>query len=529
MASSVVTLVLCGACGADSGGGPHVPTSISVSPAIAASGSGSATTFKATDDAGAAPAVTWRVNGIAGGSAQLGSVSATGVYTAPAVIPEGDSVVVSAVLAADATLQGSATVFFIPDKTSRDYYVSIPRVIDATHPAPTRFLLVPPATATTVRFLPVSGQAITLSPIGAGVLSFTLDAAKATAGYTAGRLHNFVGRLDYRTESGASVKLASLGVNVRDAGMPDVQITPLAPDAQKSPYILNLRVDTATVAPNGAIVTRALQLLGGDRVDFIAVIATVTTNSNRFYAGVRNEIRGIGTPVFDNGAQWGSAPGARLRGVIAFPIDDLFDGAEAGMIHEIGHAWINHATDAVLGAGAPHWPPSTMALGVMGFSIPGTGAGGAFPWSLTSLGNGTASVARATPSDWYTPLDLYLIGLLPPDSVPPVQVLTAATNPSTLADGIVVPATTYTMADYVAAMGPRVPSSASAQRDFTAACVVLTYGRLMTASEMAYFDAACARAETRTPLVSTTGLVTVPASGFYIATQGRATLTTRLP
>jgi hypothetical protein len=81
----------------------------------------------------------------------------------------------------------------------------------------------------------------------------------------------------------------------------------------------------------------------------------------------------------------------------------------------------------------------------------------------------------------------------------------------------------------MAVNGERLPSSANAQRDFTMACLVLTYGRLMTASEMAFFDAACARAETRTPLTTVDGLATEQAPGFYLATGGRATLTTKLP
>jgi hypothetical protein len=113
--------------------------------------------------------------------------------------------------------------------------------------------------------------------------------------------------------------------------------------------------------------------------------------------------------------------------------------------------------------------------------------------------------------------------------VTPVQVLRPTTDLGALADGTILAATTFTVADYVATNGERVPSTASAQRDFTMACLVLTYGRLMTASEMSFFDAACARAETRTGLTTVDGLATEQASGFYLATGGRATLTTKLP
>lgn len=524
MAASVAAALALG-CG---GGADEVinppPGPLTIEPAIAALAAGGSATFAAAGGGSGAPAVTWRVNGIPGGSAETGLISATGVYTAPAVIPDGDSVVVSAVLAGDTPQEAASPVFFVPDGETAGYYVPLPRVVDAAHPAPIRFLVVPPQ-GSTVRFLPHSGPAVSLTPIGAGALTFTLDPAQATAGYLAGALHNEVGRLEYRAASG-DLTLANLGVNVRDGGAADVPITALAADAQRSPHLLNLRIDAVTTGPSEAIAGRALELLG-DRFDFLIMISNVSSNQNRFYTPVRNDVSGIGEAVTDNSAAWGSA--GRLHGVIMFPLDDFFDGAEAGTIHEIGHAWINFATDQVLGAGVPHWPLSTMANGVMGLSIPGLGSGGTFPWSLTSLGDGTVRVQSAPPKDLYTPLDLYVMGLLPPDSVPPVEVLPPDTDPGSLRDGQILSATTYTTADYVAAMGPRVPSSGQSQRDFTAACVVLSYGRLLAPSEAAFFDHACARAETRTPLFSTVGLVTKTALGFFLATGGRATLTTRLP
>ena len=523
-----LSLFACNGDGAGSSTGVRAPKVFAVSPPLAATTTGSSTTFKLTDGTGRnVSGARWRVNGVPGGSAALGNVSSAGVYTAPAIIPDGDSVVVTGEVQGDSTVRSASTVFFLPNKTSTEYYVPLPRVVDVAEPAPTRFLVVPPANATSVIFLPKSGSPISLQPIGAGALTFTLDASVATAGYVPGTLHNFVGRLDYRASSGESVGVSNLNVNVRDAGMPDVPVTRMESDAQRSPYVLNVRTDTtfSTAYPKG--VSRLRSLLG-DHFDFIAVIHMATTRANRNYNGVRNDVRGIGASVFDISNQWSVEPG-RLQGVIEFPIDWFFDGAGPAMVHEIGHRWINYSRDSVLGAGGAHWPLSTMGLGVMGISIPGSGAGGQFPWSLTPLGDGTVRVNKATPSDHYTPLDLYLMGLIPPDSVPPVQVLPPTTNLDALADGMILPATTFTVADYVAANGERVPATASAQRDFTMACLVLTYGRLLTAAEMTFFDSACARAETRTVLTTIDGLATEQASGFYLATGGRATLTTRLP
>jgi hypothetical protein len=504
-----------------------VQTLSTIGPRIAAAAPGSSVSFAARDDAGSPPAVIWRVNGIAGGNAQLGVISALGRYDAPSTIPAGDSVVVSAVLANDPATQRSATVFFVPSLGGVEYFTRLPRVVDAAHPTATRVLLLQPDDEIAVTFIPNSGGPISLLPIGNNVFTMEIPATTSLSGYIPGTLHNFIGRLDYRGPQGNQIKLVNFTVAVRDATMPDVAITPLGTDAQRSAHVLNLRADTASINPWPEVVANALTRLGGDRFDFVAVIATVSTTTNRSYSGVRNDIRGIGTQVFDNSAAWGGR--GRLRGVISFPIDDFFDGAEAGFIHEVGHSWINFATDAVLRPGVPHWPASTMASGVMGFSIGGSNVGGQFPWSLTPLGNGTVRINRVPFSDHFTPLDLYLMGLLPADSVPTMYVLPLSANPGTFVDGMTSAAVTYTILDYITGQGTRVPTSTTSSRQFAVAVVVLSYGRLLTPAEMAFYDAASARAETTTSLRSSSGLVVVDASGFFLATGGRATLTTRLP
>jgi uncharacterized protein (TIGR03437 family) len=54
--------------------------------------------------------VTWLVNGVPGGNATVGTISAAGVYTAPAMLPPSTSVVVTAISQQDSTAQASVTV-----------------------------------------------------------------------------------------------------------------------------------------------------------------------------------------------------------------------------------------------------------------------------------------------------------------------------------------------------------------------------------------------------------------------------------
>jgi hypothetical protein len=121
------------------------------------------------------------------------------------------------------------------------------------------------------------------------------------------------------------------------------------------------------------------------------------------------------------------------------------------------------------------------------------------------------------------------MGLLPPDSVPPRYLLPTTLNPNALVDLQSYPAETYTVEQYVAHHGPRVPSSASAPREFTVSVVILSSGRLLSASEMAFFDHVAKRGETRVSLPSQAGFSAQDALGFFQATGGRATLRMALP
>ena len=55
-------------------------------------------------------AVTWQVNGVTGGNSLLGTISTTGVYTAPASVPTSPTVTITAVSVADSSASSSASV-----------------------------------------------------------------------------------------------------------------------------------------------------------------------------------------------------------------------------------------------------------------------------------------------------------------------------------------------------------------------------------------------------------------------------------
>jgi hypothetical protein len=103
-ALAVITMAACGGNGA-----PPSPV-VTVSPATANVQEGATQQFTATVSNTNSTAVSWQVNGVAGGNAAVGTISSTGLYTAPAVIPSPASVTVTAVLQSNSAITGNAIV-----------------------------------------------------------------------------------------------------------------------------------------------------------------------------------------------------------------------------------------------------------------------------------------------------------------------------------------------------------------------------------------------------------------------------------
>ena len=494
-----------------------------LSPERAAVVPGSTRSFTLTNGGTPVSAASWEVNGIPSGNASVGTISASGVYSAPSTMPTGDTVRITG-RSGGGGGTFSARVFFVPALSpASDYSMQSPRVVDLAAPEITRLLVVLAAGSNVRSIAHLSGQVNTpLTDLGNGVHLLELSGAAATAGYTVGALHNAIGTLVHRDAGGATVITLGLSVNVRDATAPAVSPTQLAADAQRSRNVLNIRVDAPSLGTlTSAPVSRALQLLG-DRFDQVAVVSNVRSTNNRYHQSVRNAVQGIGMSVFNNGTTWGSA--AKLLGVNYFPLDTYFDAGETAYNHEFGHQWVNFSGLTLFSPGVPHWPPSDIANHLMGFSIGGTGGqGGQFPYGLTSVGGGQYRVDNKTPPQTYGPWDLYLMGLLPADSVPPALIF-----PQTWSVGQTVTPTSVTISQYISAHGARVPSSAATPRTFSVATVVLSSGRLLNAAEMAFFDANAARAEATVALPFSIGFASGMTLPFRLATGGRATIVTRV-
>jgi uncharacterized protein (DUF1800 family) len=93
-------------------GGPAASLAVTGS---SQAGIGTNVQYAATITGIANTAVTWAVNASPGGSASIGTISATGLYSAPAAIPAQNEITISATSVADSSLTGSLQVTIVGD------------------------------------------------------------------------------------------------------------------------------------------------------------------------------------------------------------------------------------------------------------------------------------------------------------------------------------------------------------------------------------------------------------------------------
>ena len=89
---------------------PPPSVSVTISPASATVRTGRTYTFSASVHNATNNAVTWKVNGIPGGNSIVGTITAKGLYLAPASVPTPNPVTVTATSVADSSKSASASV-----------------------------------------------------------------------------------------------------------------------------------------------------------------------------------------------------------------------------------------------------------------------------------------------------------------------------------------------------------------------------------------------------------------------------------
>lgn len=301
----------------------------------------------------------------------------------------------------------------------------------------------------------------------------------------------------------------------------------LAPDVQATSRVVNI-VDSGYFGNNDVRpVAQMFYRYYSDDYDFLNVVSIPGRFRNRSHVQVRTDATGTGAAAPDDSASYGSH--GRLKGFSYFPLPDFFDGANHGFVHETGHQWVNYLQFPPFAAGVPHWPVSSMATGVMGFSIGGGGGeGGQFQCNVVSQ-DGHVWLLPTTSPPAFNDFDLYLMGLMPASEVRQQVVLTgASTAPPCTGESYAGAATVVGVDSIIAGAGPRSPDPSSAQRQFRAATIIVSRDALVSPETMWLYSWLTERAELETATSIHEGLQKGSANPFFVATGGRARIDTLL-
>jgi hypothetical protein len=238
-----------------------------------------------------------------------------------------------------------------------------------------------------------------------------------------------------------------------------------------------------------------------------------------YFVPAKNDVQNIGLPVFDDTATFGSS--GRLRGAVYHSF-----GSPAIMEHELGHAWgIKYGSSLGLvsdtdegGVSLSHWDEASDINGLMQEFVFADGLAG----HLVDNGDGTYRIVPQAPdAEAFAPLELYLMGLIPPEEVPPVHRLVDPdySDPNRVTAEQVE---TITIQQLMAAEGgPRIPDHTASPKTLTAALIAVS-DRSFSQAEYDFFSAMA-------QYLASTAAPKAYVAPLYAATGGRATLETRLP
>ena len=237
----------------------------------------------------------------------------------------------------------------------------------------------------------------------------------------------------------------------------------------------------------------------GDDFDQFVVFSNVRTTEGGTFAfefTVANEVTGIGVDVFDSSRDFGSA--GRLRSIVnmdalfKYPDDPrqkfLGENNTLSLLgQESGHRWLafiefrDGATNSseLLGRDGSHW---SFFFDSDASNMEGN--------DISDLGNGMFRTVGAVSQ--FGPLDQYAMGLRLPSEVPPMFFVRGGNGDPERAPRIGVDITgtrkDVRIEDIITAMGPRVPSAATAQKNFRQAFLFVVRGARETSDELAKLE-----------------------------------------
>ncbi|MBI5485404.1 MAG: hypothetical protein HY888_13240, partial [Deltaproteobacteria bacterium] len=249
------------------------------------------------------------------------------------------------------------------------------------------------------------------------------------------------------------------------------------------------------VAPRQAIAKEFFRT-HKDEYDFVAIFTNFDfqrpPGAVAYYTSVKNDVQGIGQGLFDYSSSYGS--NGKLQGTIDMwnllkivndPLNPRFDFSTDILIHETLHRWGAYAkfkdwngsvSNALLGYQAAHWS----------FLFD---SGGSTHYGNKWQNNGDGTFTSTAVRKYYSPLDLYLMGMIDKTRVPPTLLIdNPAINPETRPElGATISGTAryVTADDIIAVEGERIPSARDSQKQFKTAFIYAVTPGTFKANDLA--------------------------------------------
>lgn len=254
-----------------------------------------------------------------------------------------------------------------------------------------------------------------------------------------------------------------------------------------------------------AVIAREFYEYHADTYDFLFFFSLFDYEMGdavAFHLAARNDVQGIGKPLYDNSAKYGSD--GRLLGTIDMgpvlldetktdPTSAFHENLLNTTMHEMLHQWgifvtfidpeTGQRSNALLGQQDAHWSPLVHT-------------GGSVEYGAKWLDNADGTFTAVAERLFYSPMDLYLMGMAAPEEVPPFFLIEHSQPPldpkglSALGETVSGHRKNITVADVIAAEGPRQPSWQDSQKSFDAAFILVkrpgqaipprVYGRINT-------------------------------------------------
>lgn len=206
--TSLLSCMICTSCGSVASSDPPPPASVTVTPNSAHPFQGATVQFSAVVEHASSSGVYWQVNQTTGGNTIVGSIDSTGLYRAPASVPNPPTVTVSASLQSDSTKTGSSNVTILSLSSVTGQLVVSPALSSVTTSQSLQFQILTPGLTNTDVNWSANGGTITTAgnytpPSIAGAYTVVASLPNA-AGSATVEVTDFAGTLTWRNDNSRS-------------------------------------------------------------------------------------------------------------------------------------------------------------------------------------------------------------------------------------------------------------------------------------------------------------------------------------